>query len=289
MKKLEKKSTNMRISRIYNPKLISGILLVLILILFWLLGTLLINTAKAQPISGSPDQPPSLKYPLGTDSNGRDLLAVMIVGTGLTLKIGFSAGMIGIGIAIVLGFFSGYYGKFTDNVIRVVVDVILTVPPLAVLVVVAAIIKGTINFNNMIFIVASLSWMLPARTIRAQVLTMRERPYIQVAKISGMNDLEIIFKEMMPNLLPFLAVGFVGASSAAILACIGLEALGLGPQNLPDIGMTIFWAISFSAIIRGMWWWWMPPVIIIILLFVGLFLISAGLDEVANPRLRKII
>lgn len=272
-----------------NPKLIGGVSIILTLVLFWLIGSLIVSPARAQPISGLPDQPPSLQHLLGTDSNGRDLLAVIIVGTGLTLRIGFLAGAIGLGIAIILGFLSGYYGGFLDTIIRGVVDVLLTVPALAVLVVIAAMISGVITLNLMIIIVASLSWMLPTRTIRAQVLTMREKAYIPMAKISGMNNIEIIIKELIPNLLPYLAASFVGATAAAVLASIGLEALGLGPQSLPTLGMTIFWAVSFSAMLRGMWWWWLPPVIIIATLFVGLFLLTAGLDEIANPKLRRVV
>jgi len=272
-----------------NPKLVGGVSIILALVLFWLIGSLIVSPARAQPISGLPDQPPSLKYLLGTDSNGRELLAVIIVGTGLTLRIGFLAGAIGLGIAIILGFLSGYYGGFLDIIIRGVVDILLTVPALAVLVVIAAMISGVITLNLMIIIVASLSWMLPTRAIRSQVLTMREKAYIPMAKISGMNNLEIIVKELIPNLLPYLAAGFVGATAAAVLATIGLEALGLGPQSLPTLGMTIFWAVSFSAMLRGMWWWWLPPVIIIATLFVGLFLLTAGLDEIANPKLRRVV
>ena len=272
-----------------NPKLVGGIGIVIFLILFWLIGSVVVGPAKAQPISGLPDQPPSLKHFLGTDSNGRDLLAVMIVGTGLTIRIGFLAGFIGLGIAIGLGFLAGFDRGPLDTIIMGVVDVLLTVPPLAVLVVVAAMIKEVISLDVMIVIVASLSWMLPTRAIRAQVLTMREREYVQIAKLSGMSNLEIIAREMIPNLLPYLAAGFVSSTAAAILASIGLEALGLGPQSLPTLGMTIFWSISFSALLRGMWWWWVPPVVIIVALFVGLFFLTAGLDELANPKLRRFM
>jgi peptide/nickel transport system permease protein len=272
-----------------NPKLVFGMVLILTLVLFWLIGSLLVSPTRAQPIAGLPDQPPSLRYLLGTDSNGRDLLAVMIVATGLTLRIGFVAGAIGLGIAIILGFLSSYYGGILDTLIKGIVDVLLTVPPLAVLVVIVAVKAESITLNFMIIIVASLSWMLPTRTIRAQVLTLRERAYIQMAKLSGMNNLEVIVEELMPNLLPYLAAGFVSITATAVLASIGLEALGLGPQSLPTLGMTIFWAISFSALLRGMWWWWLSPVVIIVVLFVGLFLLTAGLDEIANPKLRKTI
>jgi peptide/nickel transport system permease protein len=76
--------------------------------------------------------------------------------------------------------------------------------------------------------------------------------------------------------------------ASGILASIGLEALGLGPQNQPTLGMTIFWALRFAGVLRGLWWWWLPPIIIIVLTFMGLFLISAGLDQIANPRLRRL-
>lgn len=272
-----------------NPKLVGGVGIILFLILFWLIGSLLISPSRAQPIAGLPDQSPSLKYLLGTDSNGRELLSVMIVGTGLTLRIGFMAGIIGVGVAIILGFLAGYYRGLVDTLIMGVVDILLTVPPLAVLVVIAAMTIDVISLNSMIVIVASLSWMLPTRTIRAQVLSMRESGYVPMAKLSGMNNLEIIVKELMPNLLPYLAAGFVAATASAVLATIGLEALGLGPQSLPTLGMTVYWAVSFSAMLRGMWWWWLPPVIVIAALFVGLFLLTAGLDEIANPKLRRSI
>jgi peptide/nickel transport system permease protein len=271
-----------------NPKLLAGLILILFLLFFWLVGSLFVDLKRAQPISGLPDQRPSFHYLLGTDSSGRDLFAVMIVGTGLTLRIGFLAGIIGLGIAVILGFISGFYGGPLDTVIKGIVDVLLTVPPLAVLVVIAAMRAEAITLNFMILIVASLSWMLPTRTIRAQVLSLRERAYISMAKLSGMNNLEIITKELMPTLIPYMAAGFVTISATAVLASIGLEALGLGPQYLPTLGMTIYWAISFSALLRGMWWWWLPPVVVIVILFVGLFLLTSGLDLIANPKLKRV-
>jgi peptide/nickel transport system permease protein len=95
-----------------------------------------------------------------------------------------------------------------------------------------------------------------------------------------------MFREMMPNLLPYLAATFTGAVSASILAATGLEILGLGPTRIPTLGMVINNALRASAILRGMWWWWGLPIIMLILIFVSLFLMTIGLDEIANPRLR---
>lgn len=270
-----------------NPQLAVGLVMFLALVLFWLLGPLAIDKAKANPLSAPPDMRPSREYPLGTDSTGRQLLPVLLQGTFYTLQIGLIAGSVGLLIGIILGFAAGYFGGPLDTVIRTSADVILTIPTLAVLVVIASLIKERLTPQSMAQVIALLAWMWPTRTIRAQVLTLRERPYVEIARLSGLGDSKIIIQELFPNLLPYLAASFVGAVSAAILAAVGLEALGLGPQHDPTLGMTIFWGIYYGAILRGMWWWWLPPIAAIAYVFIGLFLISWGLDELANPRLRR--
>ncbi|MGI8486386.1 MAG: ABC transporter permease [Thermomicrobiales bacterium] len=271
-----------------NPKLIAGVIIFASLLAFAFIGPFFVNTDDAQPMSAMPASAPTSEYPFGTDDQGRNLLAVAIVGLPLTLEIGLIAGAVAIVIGTLLGLTAGYVGGWIDLVIRGVCDILLTVPGLVVLITVAASIKGSISVQVMALIVAALAWMWPARTIRSQVLSLRERAYIQMAKLSGMRTDEIILREIMPNLLPYLAASFVGSVAAAILASVGLEALGLGPQNEPTLGMTIYWSITFNAVIRGMWWWLLMPIVLIVLLLVSLFLMSAGLDEIANPRLRKV-
>ena len=270
-----------------NPHLLVGLGLLLFLVLLSVVGRLIFSVQDAQPMNAVPDLEPSSAHLLGTDDQGRDLLAVIVVGLPLSLRIGLLAGAVGLGLGICLGMLAGYRGGLTDTVIRMLVDTLLTVPSLLILLIIAASIKTFITVDIMALVIASLAWTHPTRTIRSQVLSLRERGYVHMAKLSGMNTLQIIVRELMPNLLPYLAASFVGAVSSAILASIGLEALGLGPQNDPTIGMTIYWAIYFNALLRGLWWWWLPPIVIVVILFLGLYLVSAGLDEIANPRLRK--
>jgi peptide/nickel transport system permease protein len=272
-----------------NPSLGVGIVLLGILFLFCAVGPFFVNMDNATPLSVEANQPPSGKYLLGTDRQGREILAVMIAGTPLTLKIGVIAGLLGLGIGTFLAFVSAYYGGAVDTVIKGIVDVGLTVPGLLVLIIIAVSLKEGLTVEEMALVVASLAWLHPARTIRSQVLTLRERTWVQVARLSGMSGPEIIFKELLPNLLPYLAASLVGAVAAAILASIGLEALGLGPIDSPTLGMTIYWVIYYAALLHGQWWWWAPPIIVIIVLFTGLFNLAVGLDEVANPRLRRAI
>ena len=280
----------MRLSRISaaarrHPQLAAGLAIVFVVLAFGPVGSVFVDTDQARVGSAAANLTPSLEHPLGTDAAGRDLMAVMVAGTPLTLRVGFLAGAVGLGIGIVLGFVAGYFRGLPDTLIRGAADVLLTVPGLLFLVVLATSLRTAVTVDMMALVVASLAWMLPTRTIRAQVLSMRERAYVQVARLSGMGDLEIIARELLPNLLPYLAASFVSAVAAAVLASIGLEALGLGPQNDPTLGMTIYWALYYTSLLRGMWWWWAPPMVMIVLIFIGLFLVSMGLDRIANPRL----
>lgn len=272
-----------------NRQVMIGFGLILMLLLFALIGRLLWDVSQAAPLSGPPNRQPSLEHPLGTDRQGRDLLAVMIVATPLTLYIGLLAGLIGVVIGTALALIAAYNGGRVDALIRGIVDVGLTIPPLLLLVLLAVSLHTGLTVSQMALVVASLAWLAPARTIRAQALSIKERAYVQVARLSGANGAKIIFLEIMPNLLPYLAATFVGTVSAAILASIGLEILGLGVIEANTLGITLYWVNYYSALLHGMWWWFLPPVIIIILLFVGLFSISAGLDDLANPRRRRTI
>lgn len=271
-----------------NPTMAVGLVLIVGLLLFAALGRLLVDTSTAAPISAPPFRPPSAEYPLGTDKVGRNLLAVMVVGTPLTLQVGFLAGLLGVSIATVLAFVGAYYGGAIDGAIRLLVDVGLTIPSILILILIAISLQG-VTPTQMALIVAATAWLWPTRTIRSQVLSLKERAYVEVARMSGMSGLEIIVKELIPNLIPFIVANLVNTTASAILATIGLEALGLGPTAHPTLGMTIYWVILYSGVLQGYWWWWLAPLVIIVLIFVGLFLVALGMDELANPRLRRSV
>lgn len=269
-----------------NPSLAFGLALLLALVGFVLVGQLFVGWDDAFPLSGPSASPPSADYPFGTDLRGRDLLAVMVYGTLLTLKIGFLAGFVGVLVGALVAFAAAYHGGWVDAAIRVVVDVLITVPSLLVLVVLASALQKGMTTTIMALTIAVLAWREPARKIRAQVLVMREAPYVAVARLNGAGALRIILLEMMPNLLPYLSASLVLATAWAVLASIGLEALGLGTPSEPTLGMTIYWLMNDSAFMLGLWWWILAPIAVLVILFVGLYLVTVGLDELANPRLR---
>lgn len=251
-----------------------------------LIGRLFVSPEMAEVFSATPNLRPSLQHPLGTQSEGRDMLAIIMLGTPATFLIGLIGGGVAVMIGSLLGFTAGYFGGRIDAVIRTIVDIGLTIPPLAVLIMVAASYPIS-SIALMGLIVAATQWMWATRIIRSQVLTLREREFVRVAKLSGISDFGIIFFELLPNLIPFIAASFVNAVTTAILASIGLEVLGLGSRQSYTLGNTIYEATYYTAMWRGMWWWWGPPIIILICLFIGLFLISNVLDRIANPKLER--
>jgi peptide/nickel transport system permease protein len=272
-----------------NKQLLIGLVMLAVLALFVIFGHLFYDTSHYKPLSVPAGRAPSAQFPLGTDSQGRDMMAVMIEGIPLTVFIGLAAGLLGVGIGTVLAFAGAYYGGLLDAIVRGIVDVGLTIPTFLVLIIVAISIHSAMTVPQIALVVATLAWLWPTRTIRAQVLTMRERAYVHVARMSGASGLKIIFFELMPNLMPYLAASLVAAVASAILASLGLEALGLGAVDSPTVGMTIYWVIFYGALLQGMWWWFLPPIIVVVMLFMGLFGLSAGLDEWANPRTRRTI
>lgn len=281
-----------------NRKLLIGAGILLAILFFGLLGRLFWNTDLVYIGSSPLNLPPVglenlrgqdgvIAHPLGTQSTGRDMLALMIVGAPNTLLIGAIASIIGITVGIILGFSAGFIGGRVDAVIRVTSDVMITIPPLMVLIVLQTSI-GEIGILTMGVLLSTFMWQSPTRLIRAQVLSMREEGYVRMARLSGASTSDIMFKELLPNLMPYLFASFIAISTTAIVTAVGLEVLGLGPQRVPTLGRVIYEAIASAALLKNMWWWWGIPTALLGTIFVGLLMINLGLDEVSNPRLRRM-
>ncbi|MEO1201217.1 MAG: ABC transporter permease [Pseudomonadota bacterium] len=281
-----------------NPKLLTGAGILIGILLFGLIGRFAWDPDLVYIGSAPLNLPPVgfenlrgesgvASHPLGTQSSGRDILALLIVGAPNTLFIGVIASLIGMAIGILLGFSAGFIGGRTDDVIRVIADVMITIPPLMVLIVVQSSI-GEIGIFTMGVMLSGFMWQSPTRLIRAQVLSMRESGYVRMARLSGASTFDIMFKEMLPNLVPYLFGSFIAIVTTAIVTAVGLETLGLGPQRVPTLGRVIYEAIDSAALLRNMWWWWGIPTALLATMFIGLLSINLGLDEVSNPKLRKV-
>jgi peptide/nickel transport system permease protein len=269
-----------------NRKFLTGMIIVLTLIVLSAVGTYLVETGGRTSGSLPARQPPGEGMLLGTDALGRSIASQMSEAMPNSLQIGLIAASLGTLIGALVGFASGYFGKAVDALLRVLIDVFLSVPSLLFLILIASVLRG-VGVQTMALIIGLFAWAWPARQVRAQVLSLKERAFVQIARLSGMSGLEIIFRELMPHMLPWLGANFVNAFIAAVLAESGLSILGLGPQQEMTLGMMIYWSLSYGAILQNLWWWWITPVFTLIALFLALYLIHIGLEEVSNPRLRR--
>jgi len=261
-----------------------GISVILLLVLLGLVGTLLTSPEMRRTGAYPVSVPPGRVALLGSDSLGRSVAVQLCEAILKSLQVGLLAAALGTFFGALIGFTSGYFGKMVDAVLRVLIDVFLSVPSLVFLILIASLVRG-VGVQAIALIIGMFAWASPARQSRAQVLSLKERAFVKLSRLSGMSDLEIIFVELMPNMLQWLGANFVNAFLAAVLAEAGLSLLGLGPQKEMTLGMMIYWALSYGAILQNLWWWWMMPVLTLMCLFLSLYLVHLGLDEVSNPRL----
>jgi peptide/nickel transport system permease protein len=273
---------------IRSPKFKAGFSIVLGIILFGVVGSLV--TRNPLQYSSRYVEPPSSDYLLGTGNFGEDVLAQLCTGTRNSLLIGAIGGGIATLFAVLIGGIGPYKGGILDEISNAFANVIMVFPLLPLLILIAAILE----YRSM-FLVAALigltSWPWAARSIRSQVLTLKEREFINVARMSGMKDRKIVLTEIMPNMLAYIIVVFVVSLSIAVLTESGLSMIGLGPDPGSNVtlGNMLYWAINntHAALPWNLWWIFYPPGLILIIFLIAVFIMHAGMDEVFNPRLRR--
>lgn len=229
---------------------------------------------------------PSLRFPLGTDEYGRDIFGMLLMGIRYSLFIGILAGILGIFIAVILGFISGYSGGFIDHVLRTFMDSFLVIPVWPIFMTIATYIPK-LSLISLSILLAAFGWSGSARRIRAQVLSLKEREYVKLAKMNMLSDLEIIFFELMPNIMPYIFIEFTNMVMGSIFAETGLRLIGIGPPMLPTLGYLL------NITIRGGLLTTRPYVVAVVvstlaLIFISLNLLNIGLEEEFNPRLKKV-
>ncbi|MEE9600699.1 MAG: ABC transporter permease subunit, partial [Thermoplasmata archaeon] len=226
--------------------------------------------------------PSGNRYLLGTDNQGRDIFSQFVWGTRIALLVGFLAAALSVGIGTIIGLVSGYTGRKTDAILMRFTDVILVLPTLPLLIILAAVLGASIW--NIILVIAILAWPGTARVIRSQVLSLKERPYIQSAKVTGSSHIRIMFRHMAPNVFPLVFLYMTFAVSGAILFEASLSFLGLGDINTPSWG-TMLSMVQQSDLL-GAPWWLLPPGLGITFLSLGFYLTGRAMEQIINPRLR---
>lgn len=273
-----------------NFKLISGIGLIVLLLLVAVVGPILtphfFPGEEPDKVGAYPSlDAPSAKHPLGTDILGRDAVVIIISGIRLSLIIGVVGGFISTVIGVIIGFISGFVGKLTDTILRIFIDMVLVIPILPLLLLLSLYIPRW-NILTMGILLGIFSWAFVARTTRAQVLSLRERGYVDLAKLNNQTTLEIIFEELLPTLMPYVFLSMAGATVGNMLAEAGLQLIGIGAGLPPTLGSILGRAYNGGAISLGLYGQILIPAGILVIVFLALNLINIGLEEYFNPRLR---
>ncbi len=226
--------------------------------------------------------PPSFAHPLGTDYIGHDVLSWYLVGTGTSLYVGATVALFTVFLGAFVGLASGYYGGIIDSASMRVVDILLILPGFPLLVILSAYLPPTITTT--IIILSVLGWPFMSRVIRSQVLSLKERPFIKAAILSGMPGRKILFKEIFKHVLPLIIINAVYIMVGAIVAQAGLAFFGLGDLRSVNWGTSLYWAQATDAVIDNAWWWILPPGISIAILGIAANLFGNGLTEIFGER-----
>ncbi|WFO75159.1 ABC transporter permease [Desulfurococcaceae archaeon MEX13E-LK6-19] len=231
--------------------------------------------------------PPSLEHPLGCDYFGKDIWAQIVWGAPIVLKIAFIAGLITTLVGITIGMIAGFKGGIVDSILMSLTDIVMTIPGLPLLIVLASVIRASDPW--VIGLMLSVTaWAGLARSIRSQVLSIKEREFIEAAKALGLSTGHIVFKEIMPNLMSYIAINFIFATTGAIYASVGLYFLGVLPFTSFNWGIMLNMAYAQAGALHSIntIHYILAPILAVIGLQVGLILFSYAVDEMFNPRLR---
>jgi peptide/nickel transport system permease protein len=228
--------------------------------------------------------------PLGTDNFGRDVLTELVKATGVSLLMGFVAGLIATLIGLTLGLMAGYIGGFVDDGIMFITNLFTVIPSIVLLILISFSIgqeyRGPVTIA---VVIGFTSWVWTTRAVRAQVISLRNRDHVNLAKLSGHSTARIILLSILPFIASYVVMALILQISAGILAEAGLSILGLGPKTTetPTLGLMLNWAFIYQAQILGKWWAYIPVIIVIALISFSLNLMNTGLDQVFNPALRE--
>lgn len=231
------------------------------------------------------DLPPGDEHWLGTTSSGRDIYSQIVHGTRGALLIGLSAAAAVVALGTLVGLVAGYLGGWIDNALMRLADIALGIPFLPFVVVLAAFLRP--SMWNVVLAIALLLWPNSARVIRAQVLTLRERSFVEAAVVSGASQAKILFVHIAPNVLPLSFLYGSIAVGWAILTEASVSFLGFGPSDSITWGFMLQDAYASQALSRGHYYWFVPPGLCIVLVVLAGFLVTRGYEEVLFPRLRR--
>lgn len=269
-----------------DRKIFISLVIIISLALVALIGPMLRDYGPNEYI-GPPMQPPSSEYWFGTTTFGQDVFVQFVHGLGATFFVGIVGGGLASLIGMTVGFVAGYRGGWIDEMLNMLTNVVLVIPTLLVLIIIVAYVNARGLLVEAVFI-GFTAWPWAARAIRAQTLSLRSRDFVDLARLTGVGTRKIITGEIAPNMSSYLMLTFILLFGNAVLIAATLDFIGLGPTEGISLGLMMNNAVLWSALQLGLWWWFVPPGIGIVLIVGSLYVMNVGLDQVFNPRLRKL-
>ncbi len=287
---LRRRRSLKRITQTYrkNKMGMAGLYILLFFVVVALFAPLIASRNGLDPTcacTGQPYESPSLHFPFGTDNLGRSVLTLTIYGSRISLTVGLAATAISMFIGSVIGIAAGYYGGWAEAVLMRLTDWFLVLPWLALAIVLASLLGPSLLI--IILVIGITSWPSTARIVRAQVLSVKTRPYVERARALGASDWHLITRHILPNVGPLIFANTVLTVAIAILSETTLAFLGLGDPLTTSWGTILEFAFRSGAATAGDWWWLLPPGLAIVFVVLAFTMCGFALDEILDPKLRE--
>jgi len=274
-------------SLLSNRKALAGLIILLLFVLMAYLPMLFTSNAHPDtPAQFDPNLPLSSAHLLGTTSLGQDVYSLLIYGARQSLQIAVIAGFFATVLSVLIGVTAAYLGGIVDDLLSLLTNVVLIIPSFPLIVILAKY-AGQSN-TVMIVVLVVTGWSYGANQMRAQALSLRNREFLESARVRGERRSYIIVCEMLPTMSSLIVANFLGAALYSVGAAAGLQFLGLGDQSHDSWGLMLYWAHSQEALQTGSPWWALAPGLAIALLGASFALVNYAFDEIGNPALRPV-
>lgn len=279
-----------RITKIYRKNKMGmwGLYILLFFVAVAVLAPLIANREGLDPTcacTGKPYDAPSLKFPFGTDNLGRSVLTLTIWGSRISLTVGLFATLISMLIGSLVGLVAGYFGRWSETVLMRLTDWFLVIPFLPLAIVLASVLGRSLFV--IIMVIGVTSWPSTARIVRAQVLSVKTRSYVERARALGASNWHLVTRHILPNVGPLIFANTILTVAIAILSETTLSFLGLGDPLSISWGTILEFAFGAGAAGGGQWWWLVPPGLAIVFVVLAFTMCGFALDEILNPKLRE--
>jgi peptide/nickel transport system permease protein len=270
-----------------SPKAATGLTIFLAFCLLAVFPQLFTSVRRPNDLAFLPSQPPSATHFLGTTTLGQDIWAQLVYGTRQSLVIAVVAGLFATVLSVLVGVSAAYLGGIADDVLSMITNIFLIIPTFPLIIILATYAgKGTLLVVLVVLVVTG--WSYGANQLRAQTLSLRNREFLESARVRGERRSYIIVFEVLPTMTSLIVANFLGAALYSVLTAAGLQFLGLGDPNSMSWGTMLYWSQNQQALQTGLPLWSIAPGVCVALLGVSFALLNYAFDEISNPALRPV-